>query len=107
MVKMEDERIERQEQEAKDRELARQQMQMRIEVARLREEQQIEENSKFVESIIANRKAKVQAELDRKKQERMKAEEQQEIYDRIDSLMKISPESANAYIQALKQGNVI
>ena len=35
------------------------------------------------------------------------AQKQQEIYDRIDGLMKVSPESANAFIQAMKQANVI
>ena len=107
MVKMEDERIERQEQETRDRELAQQRNQMRIEVERQRERQRMEANSSFVESVLAKKDAEMKAELDRKKQERMEAEEQQKIHDRINSLMKISPESANAYVQALKQGNVI
>ena len=107
MVKMEDERIERQEQETRDRELARQRNQMCIEVERQRERQRMEANSSFVESVLAKKDAEMKAELDRKKQERMEAEEQQKIHDRINSLMKISPESANAYVQALKQGNVI
>ena len=107
MVKMEDERIERQEQETRDRELAQQRNQMRIEVERQREQQRMEANSSFVESVLAKKDAEMKAELDRKKQERMEAEEQQKIHDRINSLMKISPESANAYVQALKQGNVI
>ena len=107
MVKMEDERIERQEQETRDRELAQQRNQMRIEVERQRERQRMEANSSFVESVLAKKDAEMKAELDRKKQERMEAEEQQKIHDRINSLMKISPESANAYVQSLKQGNVI
>ncbi len=107
MARLEEGQIQNREQKAGEEELAQVRRQERIEAARQREQQRIEANSRFVESVLAKKDAELKAELDRRKQEQRKAEEQQKIHDRIDYLMKISPESANAYIQALKKGNVI
>ena len=59
-------------------------------------------NDVFEESGIS-----LESDADKKEKERKEAEKQQEIYDRIDSLMQISPELANAYVHAIKAGNVI
>lgn len=107
MAKMEDDRIERRKQEAKEREVDKQCRQMRIEVEKLKEQERIDNYKNTINSIMARKEAKIKAEMEKKEKERMEAEKQQEIYDRIDSLMKISPEAANAYIEALKKGNVI
>ncbi len=107
IAKMEDSRIERLRQEASDKELADQRRQARIEEARRKEEEHNAGVRGYAESLIARKQAQIKAAADKKERERKEAEGQREIYDRIDSLVKISPESANAYIQALKEGNVI
>lgn len=105
--RIEDSRIERMKQEAKNKKLADQHRQARIEEERCREEEHNSKVRSYAESIIERKQAQIKADVDKKEQAHKEAERQQEIYNRIDSLMKISPESANAYIQALKQGNVI
>lgn len=105
--KMEDNRIERRKQEEKEKELENQRRQARIEEARRKEEEHNTKVRNYAESIIERKQAKIKADSDKKEQERKEAERQQEIYDRIDSLMQISPGLANAYVHAIKEGNVI
>lgn len=107
MSKIEGNRIERQKQEAKETELANQRRQIRIEEERRKEEEHNAKVRGYAESIIERKQAQIKADAEKREQERKESEKQQGIYDRIDSLMKISPELANAYIQALKDGNVI
>ena len=107
IVKMEDDRTERRKQEARKREEADQHRQARIEEERRKEEEHNAEVRSYAESLIEKKRAQIKADADKREQECKQAEKQQAIYDRIDSLMKISPESANAYVQALKDGNVI
>ena len=107
IMKMEDECIERRKKMEEKERLESLQRQMRIENARRKEEEHNAEVRGYAESIMAKKEAKRLA-AEKEIAEKRKAEEKQkEIYDRIDGLMKISPEAANAYIWALKQGNVI
>ena len=107
MAKIEDNRIERRKQEAKKKELSDQRRQERLENERRKEEEHNAHVREYAESFIKNKQEHIKAAQEAEEQARKEAERRQEIYDRIDNLMKISPESANAYIQALKQGNVI
>ncbi len=107
MAKIGDNRIERRKQEAKEKELSDQRRQARIEEEIRKEDEHNEKVRNYAESIIERKQAKIKADADKKEKERKEAEKQKDIYDRIDRLMQISPESANAYIQALKEGNVI
>lgn len=107
MSKIEDNRIERQKQEAKETELANQRRQVRIEEERRKEEEHNAKVRGYAESVIERKQAQIKADVEKREQERKEAEKQQGIYDRIDSLMQISPELANAYVQAIKEGNVI
>ena len=107
MSKMEDDRIERWKQKAKEKELENQRRQVRIEEERRKEDEHIAKARNYAESLIKRKQAKIKADADREEKECKEAEEQQSIYDRINRLMQISPESANAYVQVLKEGNLI
>ena len=107
MAKIEDNRIERSKQETKEKELSDQRRQARIEEERRKEEEHNAKDRNYAESLIERKQAQIKADADKKEKERKEAEKQQEIYDRIDSLMQISPELANAYVHAIKEGNVI
>ena len=107
MAKIEDNRIERRKKEAKEQELSDQRRQARIEEEIRKEDEHNEKVRNYAESLIEKKRTQIKADADKRKKERKEAEEQQDIYDRIDRLMQISSESANAYIQALKEGNVI
>lgn len=107
MAKIEDNRIERRKQEAKEQELSDQRRQARIEEKIRKEDEHNEKVRNYAESLIERKRTQIKADADKKEKERKEAEEQKDIYDRIDRLMQISPESANAYIQALKESNVI
>lgn len=107
MAKMEDNRIERWKQEATEKELENQRRQARIEEERRKEEEHNAKVRNYAESIIERKRAKIKADADKKEKERKEAEKRQDIYDRIDRLMQISPKLANAYVHAIKEGNVI
>ena len=107
MAKIEDNRIERRKQEAKEQELSDHRRQARIEEEIRKEDEHNEKVRNYAESLIERKRTQIKADVDKREKERKEAEEQQDIYNRIDRLMQISPESANAYIQALKEGNVI
>ena len=107
MAKIGDNRIERRKQEAKEKELLDQRRQARIEEEIRKEDEHNEKVRNYAESIIERKQAKIKADADKKEKERKEAEKQQEIYDRIDRLMQVSPELANAYVHAIKEENVI
>ena len=91
----------------KEKELENQRRQVRIEEERRKEDEHIAKVRNYAESLIKRKQAKIKADADREEKECKEAEEQQSIYDRINRLMQISPESANAYVQVLKEGNLI
>lgn len=105
--KIEDEQFRQQRQKKREQELERQRMQMRIENARETEERHAAKVRGYAESILANKEAKVKAEQKVIAEKRKAEERQQEMHDTINGLLKISPESADAYIQALKKANAI
>ena len=105
--KMEDGFIEQRKRREEEERLAVLKRQERLENERRKEEEHNAHVREYGESFIKNKQERIKAAQEAKEQARKEAERQQAIYDRIDNLMKISPESANAYIQALKQGNVI
>lgn len=107
MAKMEDERMERRKQEAGDKELADQRRQAYIEEARRREEEHNTKVRNYAESFIVKKREQIKAEADKKEQERKEAEKQQKIHNMIGYLADINPETAEAYIQALKKGGCI
>lgn len=107
MAKIEDNCIERRKQEAKEQALSDQRRQARIEEEKRKEDEHNEKVRNYVESLIERKRTQIKADADKREKERKEADEQKVIYDRIDRLMQISPESANAYIHALKEGNVI
>lgn len=107
MAKLEDDRFERQKQMEEENKRNAIRRQEQIEAAKRREDEHNANVRSFAESFIERKQAKIKATEIEKKEKRKTEEEQQEIYDRIDSLMKISPEAAEAYIQAMKQGNAI
>ena len=107
MTKMEDNRLERRKQEVRETELENQRRQARIEEERRKEDEHNAKVRNYAESIIERKQAQIKADADKKEKERKEAEKKQGIYDRIDSLMQISPELASAYVQAIKEGNVI
>lgn len=105
--KMEDERFRQQKQKKREQELERQRIQMRIENAREKEERHTTEVKNYADSLLAKKEAKKAAEQKAIEEKRKAEERQQEMYDTINRLLKISPESADAYIQALKKANAI
>ena len=107
MAEIENNRIERRKQETKEKELSDQRRQARIEEEIRKEDEHNEKVRNYAESIIERKQAKIKADADKKEKERKEAEKQKDIYDRIDRLMQISPELANAYVHAIKEGNVI
>ena len=107
MAKMEDGFIEQRKRREEEERLAAIRRQERLENERQKEEEHNARVREYGESFIKNKQERIKAAQEAEEQARKEAERQQEIYARIDSLMKISPESANAYIQALKQWNVI
>ena len=107
MTEIEDNRIERRKQEAKEKELSDQSRQARIEEEIRKEDEHNAKVRNYAESVIERKQAKIKADADKKEKERKEAEKQKDIYDRIDRLMQISPELANAYVHAIKAGNVI
>ena len=107
MAKMEDGFIEQRKRREEEERLVAIRRQERLENERQKEEEHNARVREYGESFIKNKQERIKAAQEAEEQARKEAERQQAIYDRIDGLMKISPESANAYIQALKQGNVI
>ena len=107
MAKMEEERMERRKQEAKEKELEVWHRRARVEEERRKEEEHNAKVRSYAESLIERKQEQIKADADRKEQARKEAEQQREIYGRIDSLMKIGPEPADAYIQALKKAGAI
>lgn len=107
MAEMEDGRLEHWKKMEAEKELGTLRIQERIEEARRREEEHNAEVKGYMESIMARKEEKRLAAEKKMTEEREAEAKQKEIYDRIDGLMKISPESANAYIQAMKKANVI
>ena len=105
--KIEDGFIKQRKQREEEKRLAALKRQERLENERRKEEDHIAHVREYGESFIKNKQERIKAAQQAEEQARKEAEKQQEIYNTIDSLMKISPESANAYIQALKEGNVI
>ena len=87
MAKMEDDRIERRKQMEEERKLDALRRQEQIEAEKRKEDEHNAKVRDFAESVMARKAAKVKAaEMAKEEMER-----QQEIYDRIDDLMKISP----------------
>ena len=107
MAKIDDNRIERHKQKAKEKELSDQRRQARIEEERRKEDKHNEKVRNYAESIIERKRAKIKADADKREKERKEAEEQQKIYDSVNRLLQISPNLANAYVHAIKEGNVI
>ena len=86
MAKMEDDRIERRKQMEEERKLDALRRQEQIEAEKRKEDEHNAKVRDFAESVMARKAAKVKAaEMAKEEMER-----QQEIYDRIDDLMKIS-----------------
>lgn len=99
MAKMEDDRIERRKQMEEERKLDALRRQEQIEAEKRKEDEHNAKVRDFAESVMARKAAKVKAaEMAKEEMER-----QQEIYDRIDDLMKISTRSAEVYIKAMKE----
>ncbi len=87
MAKMEDDRIGRRKQMEEERKLDALRRQEQIEAEKRKEDEHNAKVRDFAESVMARKAAKVKAaEMAKEEMER-----QQEIYDRIDDLMKISP----------------
>ncbi|GFI46384.1 hypothetical protein IMSAGC019_01698 [Lachnospiraceae bacterium] len=107
MEKMEDDRHRRCIQRMAEEKESKEKWQEHLAEIKRKEDEHNAKVREYGESFIEKKQAQIKADADKKEQARKEAEEQQAIYDRIDSLMKISPESANAYIQALKEGNLI
>ena len=105
--RIEDGFIEQRRRRGEEERLAALRRQERLENERRREEEHNAHVREYGESFIKSRQDRIKAAQEAEEQARREAEKQQGIYGMIDSLMKISPESADAYIQALKQGNVI
>ena len=99
MAKMEDDRIERRKQMEEERKLDALRRQEQIEAEKRKEDEHNAKVRDFAESVMARKAAKVKA-AEMAKEE---IERQQEIYDRIDDLMKISTRSAEVYIKAMKE----
>lgn len=96
---MEDDRIERRKQMEEERKLDALRRQEQIEAEKRKEDEHNAKVRDFAESVMARKAAKVKAaEMAKEEMER-----QQEIYDRIDDLMKISTRSAEVYIKAMKE----
>ena len=107
MAKMEDDRIERQKRMKEEERLEALRRQERIEAKKRREDEHNARVRDFGESLIKRKQEQIVAARTAKEEKRKAEERQQEIYDRIDGLMKISPESAEAYIKAMKEGGAI
>ena len=87
MAKMEDDRIGRRKQMEEERKLDALRRQEQIEAEKRKEDEHNAKVRDFAESVMARKAAKVKAaEMAKEEMER-----QQEIYDRIDDLMKITP----------------
>ena len=103
MAKMEDDRIERRKQMEEERKLDALRRQEQIEAEKRKEDEHNAKVRDFAESVMARKAAKVKAaEMAKEEMER-----QQEIYDRIDDLMKISTRSAEVYIKAMKEAGAL
>ena len=77
--------------------------QEQIEAEKRKEDEHNAKVRDFAESVMARKAAKVKAaEMAKEEMER-----QQEIYDRIDDLMKISTRSAEVYIKAMKEAGAL
>ena len=107
MAKIEDDRIERQKRKEEEERLEAFRRQERIEAVKRKEDEHNARVRDFGESIIKRKQEQIVAARTAKEEKRKAEERQQEIYDRIDGLMKISPESAEAYIKAMKEGGAI
>ena len=105
--KIEDNFIEQRKQRKEEERLAVLRRQERLENERRREEEHNAQVKAYGESLIINKQKQIEAAQKAKEEKQKAAEEQQKIYDNVDNLMKISPESANAYMQTLKEGGVI
>ncbi len=100
---MEDDRIERRKQMEEERKLDALRRQEQIEAEKRKEDEHNAKVRDFAESVMARKAAKVKAaEMAKEEMER-----QQEIYDRIDDLMKISTRSAEVYIKAMKEAGAL
>nr|WP_300916724.1 hypothetical protein [uncultured Acetatifactor sp.] len=103
MAKMEDDRIGRRKQMEEERKLDALRRQEQIEAEKRKEDEHNAKVRDFAESVMARKAAKVKAaEMAKEEMER-----QQEIYDRIDDLMKISTRSAEVYIKAMKEAGAL
>lgn len=107
MAKMEDDRIERQKQMEEDKRLDALRRQERIDAEKRKADEHEAEVRGYAESIIKRKKAKIKAAEMEEAEKRKADERRQGIYDQIDGLMRISPEAADAYIQAMKKAGVI
>lgn len=107
IAQLEEEQMERRKERARDEALGQQWSRECIERVRQREQKRMEENADFTKSIIDRKEARIKAAEEKERQERMAAEKQQEFCDRIDGLMSISPECAEAHLQVLKKWDLL
>ena len=107
MAKMEDDRIERQKQMEEEKKVAALRNQERIEAERRKEDEHNARVRDFGESFIMKKQEQIKAAEMAKEEKRRADERQQGMYSQIEGLMRINPELADTYIQAMKKAGVI
>lgn len=107
MAKMEDDRIERQKQMEEEKKVAALRNQERIEAERRKEDEHNARVRDFGESFIMRKQEQIKAAEMAKEEKRKAEEKQQGMYSQIEGLMRINPELAETYIQAMKKAGVI